>query len=157
MCVYTYSTSYDTYKLWYIYDPVVLWYFLPFASSLLWVVDGPGCFLSFSSISSSPGRTLLFLFSSFFRMKAKSQTDEYKNYQPAQQQRKRGQSEIPWCQTAFHPSGNPPWNHPLVCKEPFGSQEFGSQDFTILSFFFFFFEPEQSIILVKYSIDYSGE
>lgn len=91
VCIHTHI-SYDTYKLWYIYDPVVLWFLLPFSSSLLRVVDGPVCFPSFSSISSSPGLIFLFLFSSFFGMKAKTKTDEYKSYQPAQQQRKRGQS-----------------------------------------------------------------
>lgn len=67
--------------------------------------------------------------------------------QPSNRGREDNQDglEIPWCQTAFHPSGNPPWNHPLVCKEPFGSQDFDSQDFTILSFFFFF-EPEENHI-----------
>lgn len=73
-------------------DPVASLFFLPFDSSLLRVVDGPGCFLAFSSISSSLGLSFCFLFSSFFRMKAKTQTDEYKSYQPALQHRKRGQS-----------------------------------------------------------------
>lgn len=76
--------------------------------------------------------------------------------QPSNRGREDNQDglEIPWYQTASHPSGNPPWNHPLVCKEPFGSQDFGSQDFTILSFFFFL--SQRKTILPHLHIRYFG-
>lgn len=66
-----------------------------------------------------------------------------RSFQPAPQQRERGQSgqlrgaQGPNC---LHPSRNPPRHQPLVCEDPFGSQEFGSQDLTILSFL----EPKET-------------
>lgn len=75
----------------------------------------------------------MFLFSIYVKMKAKN-TNRWTRVigQPSNRgtEGNQGSLDVPWCQTAFHPR-----HHPLVCEELFGSQEFGSQDYRILSLF----------------------